>query len=79
MGSWRDGLEGDGAWLSLVGDVTVAEFLRMAGTDDVRAACRAHAMRLPELFPEAIPALSDADVEWVTITLSEYIEQQLSR
>ena len=70
---WRDGLDGDGAWLSLVGEISVTEFLAAAGSDDVRAACRAHALRIPEMFPNEIPHVSVADVEWVTDTLSAYI------
>jgi len=74
VSTWRDGLDGDGAWLSLVGEVSPAEFLASAGTDDVREACRAHAVRLPEMFPDEIPEVSDADVTWVTDTLAAYAE-----
>ncbi len=79
MSKWREGLEGDGAWLQLVGDVTIAEFFRTAGTQDVRAACRAQALRLPQMYPEEIPTVTDADVEWVTDTLSAYIAEQGGR
>lgn len=79
MSSWRDGLEGEGAWLGLVGEISVEEFLASAGTDDIREACRAHAAQLPAMLPEAIPELSEEDLEWVTDVLSAYAERHRNR
>ena len=74
MSSWREGLDGDCAWLSLVGDVSVEEFLASAGTDDIRGACRAHAELLPRIFLE----VSEEDIPWVTEVLSAHAEQHRS-
>jgi hypothetical protein len=73
MSAWREGLEGEGAWLALVGEIAPADFVASSGTADVREACRLHALALPRMFPDEIPSVSDADVTWVTDTLSAYI------
>lgn len=76
MSAWRQGLEGEGAWLSLVGEIDPVDFMAASGTTDVREACRLHALRLPQMLPDEIPVVSEADVTWVTDTLSAYVEAQ---
>ena len=79
MSSWRDGLEGEGAWLGLVGEISVEEFLASSGTGDIREACRAHAEQLHAMLPEEIPELSEEDIEWATDVLSAYAERHRRR